>query len=149
MRILNITAQRPDSTGSGVYLAETVRCQTAAGHEAAVVAGVGAHDEPFLGASVPCFPVRFDTDELPFHIAGMSDVMPYPSTRYRDMTPAMTAAFVRAFEGAIVRAAEAFRPDAVLCHHLYLVTALARETLPDVPVCAVCHSTDILSLIHI
>ncbi|RNL19845.1 glycosyl transferase family 1 [Slackia faecicanis] len=143
MRILNITAQRPDSTGSGVYLAETVRCQTASGHEAAVVAGVGAHDEPFIGASVPCFPVRFDTDELPFHIAGMSDVMPYPSTRYRDMTPAMTAAFVRAFEGAIARAAEAFRPDAVLCHHLYLVTALARETLPDVPVCAVCHSTDI------
>ena len=91
MRILNITAQRPDSTGSGVYLAETVRCQVAAGNEAAVVAGVGPHDEPSLGTSVPCFPVRFDTDELPFRIAGMSDVMPYHSTRHRDMTPAMAA----------------------------------------------------------
>ena len=143
MRILNITAQRPDSTGSGVYLAETVRCQVAAGNEAAAVVGVGPHDEPSLGVSVPCFPVRFDTDELPFHIAGMSDVMPYPSTRYRDMTPAMAAAFSAAFTRTIAQAADAFRPDAVLCHHLYLVTSLARETLPDVPVCAVCHSTDI------
>lgn len=43
MRILNISAQKPDSTGSGVYLAEMVRCELSAGHAAAVVAGV---DEP-------------------------------------------------------------------------------------------------------
>ena len=48
MRILNISAQKPDSTGSGVYLAEMVRCELSAGHAAAVVAGVDASDEPTL-----------------------------------------------------------------------------------------------------
>lgn len=48
MRILNISAQKPDSTGSGVYLSEMVRCELLAGHAAAVVAGVDASDEPTL-----------------------------------------------------------------------------------------------------
>lgn len=54
MRILNISAQKPDSTGSGVYLAEMVCCELSAGHAAAVVAGVDASDEPTLpeGAAV-------------------------------------------------------------------------------------------------
>lgn len=32
MRVLNIIAQKPDSTGSGVYLAEMVRCRISLGH---------------------------------------------------------------------------------------------------------------------
>ena len=40
MRILNISAQKPDSTGSGVYLVEMARCELSAGHAAVVVAGV-------------------------------------------------------------------------------------------------------------
>ena len=61
MRILNISAQKPDSTGSGVYLAEMVRCELSAGHAAAVVAGVDASDAPTLPeAAVPYF-VRFNT----------------------------------------------------------------------------------------
>ena len=32
------------------------------------------------------FDVRFHTEALPFHVCGMSDVMPYPATRYRDLT---------------------------------------------------------------
>lgn len=32
MNILVITAQKPDSTGSGVYVAETVRAFSEAGH---------------------------------------------------------------------------------------------------------------------
>ena len=39
MRILCISAQKPDSTGSGVYLAETVASLAAAGHQVAVIAG--------------------------------------------------------------------------------------------------------------
>lgn len=84
MRILNVSAQKPDSTGSGVYLAETVRCQVAAGHDVAVVAGVAADDAPELSEGVLFRPVRFDTEALPFHVAGMSDQMPYPATRYCD-----------------------------------------------------------------
>ncbi len=92
------------------------------------------------------FTVPFESPELPFPICGMSDVMPYPSTRYRDLTPSMLKAFERAFAAAIDRAVAEFRPDLVLCHHLYLVTALARECVRGVPVVAVCHSTDLRQL---
>ena len=53
MRILSVTAQRPDSTGSGVYLTELVRAFAANGHEQAVIAGVGEEDVPLLPEGVP------------------------------------------------------------------------------------------------
>lgn len=143
MRILNVSAQKPDSTGSGVYLAETVRCQVAAGHDVAVVAGVAADDAPELSEGVLFRPVRFDTEALPFHVAGMSDQMPYPATRYCDMTPSMTAAFTASFARVFEELDEAFGPDVVLCHHLYLATAVAVETFAHRRVFAVCHSTDL------
>ena len=77
MRILNISAHKPDSTGSGVYLAEMVRCELSAGHAAAVVAGVDASDEPTLPEGAEPYFVRFNTEALPFNVCGMSDVMPY------------------------------------------------------------------------
>lgn len=77
MRILNISAQKPDSTGSGVYLAEMVRCELSAGHAAAVVAGVDASDEPTLPEGAEPYFVRFSTEALPFNVCGMSDMMPY------------------------------------------------------------------------
>ena len=46
MRILCISAQKPDSTGSGVYLAETVASLAAAGHQVAVIAGIDKDDFP-------------------------------------------------------------------------------------------------------
>lgn len=143
MRILNVSAQKPDSTGSGVYLAETVRCQVAAGHDVAVVAGVAADDAPELSEGVLFRPVRFDTEALPFHVAGMSDQMPYPAMRYCDMTPSMTAAFAASFARVFEELDEAFGPDVVLCHHLYLATAVAVETFAHRRVFAVCHSTDL------
>ena len=77
MRILNISAQKLDSTGSGVYLAEMVRCELSAGHAAAVGAGVDAADEPTLPEGAEPYFVRFNTEALPFNVCGMSDVMPY------------------------------------------------------------------------
>lgn len=143
MRILNVSAQKPDSTGSGVYLAETVRCQVAAGHDVAMVAGIAADDAPDLSEGVLFCPVRFDTEALPFHVAGMSDQMPYPATRYCDMTPSMTAAFTASFARVFEEVDEGFGPDVVLCHHLYLATAVAVETFAHRRVFAVCHSTDL------
>lgn len=87
MRILNISAQKPDSTGSGVYLAEMVRCELSAGHAAAVVAGVDASDEPTLPEGAEPYFVRFNTEALPFNVCGMSDVMPYFGTKSIGPTP--------------------------------------------------------------
>ena len=146
MRILSITAQRPDSTGSGVYLTELVRAFARNGHQQAVIAGVGSEDVPILPEGVPCYAVRYRTQALPYPILGMSDQMPYPSTRYRDMTPEMTAQFRKAFEDQIRQAVEDFRPDVIFCHHLYYLTALVRELCPRSRVCAVSHGTDLRQL---
>lgn len=147
MRILNVSAQKPDSTGSGTYLSALVRSELAAGHEAAVVCGIDDGDPlDAVPAGAAVYPVRFCTGELPFHVCGMSDVMPYPATRYRDLTPAMEEAFVRAFSRTVRRAVAGLRPDVVVCHHLYLATSVVREVVDGIPVVAVSHSTDLRQL---
>ena len=167
MRILCISAQKPDSTGSGVYLAETVASMAAAGHQVAVIAGVDKDDSPQLAPGVEFLPVRFRTPELSFPVCGMSDVMPYEATRYRDMTPEMVQAFRSVFGQRIRQAVLDFGPDAIICHHLYLACSTACDVLdelagenrsPDAngeaagqkgrpcPIWAVCHSTDLRQL---
>lgn len=146
MRILSITAQKPDSTGSGVYLSELVKVFARGGHEQAVIAGVYPEDKIDLPADVRLFPVCFHTETLPFSIAGMSDEMPYESTVYRAMTEEMTEKFMAAFQSRIREAVEEFRPDLVLSHHLYLVTAVARECCRNIPVYGFCHNTDLIQM---
>lgn len=143
VRILSITAQKPDSTGSGVYLSELVRAFAAAGHEQAVVCGAAPEDVPerSLPAGVAVRAVRFETADLPFRIAGMSDDMPYPSTRYRDFTAEMLEAFKAAFAHEVEAAVEEFEPDLILCHHLYIVTAVAAHLPRTCPVAGICHGT--------
>jgi len=146
MRILSVTAQRPDSTGSGVYLTELVKAFAAQGHEQAVIAGLSAEDTPGLPENVPCYAVRYGTATLPYPVLGMSDQMPYPSTRYRDMSDEMTAQFRQAFGEQIRRAVTEFRPDLIFCHHLYYLTSLVRELCPQSRVYAVSHGTDLRQL---
>lgn len=143
MKILSITAQKPGSTGSGVFLSELVRVFAEQGHEQAVVGGVDPEDQPVFPEGVRFLPVRFHSEELPYAIVGMSDEMPYTSTRYRDLTPEMTARFEAAFGKVIRKALTEFCPDVVLCHHLYLLTAIVREMVTDIPVYGFCHNTDL------
>ncbi|MEZ3433797.1 MAG: glycosyltransferase family 4 protein [Lachnospiraceae bacterium] len=143
MRILSITAQKPGSTGSGVYLTELVKEYAHKGYEQAVVAGVYKEDEVKLPDGVLFYPVYFCSEALPFPIAGMSDEMPYESTRYCDMTPEMTEQFLKAFLEVIGRAVKALKPDLILCHHLYLLTAAVREHFPEYRIYGFCHNTDL------
>lgn len=152
MNILVITAQKPDSTGSGVYVAETVRGFIRAGHNVSLIAGIDRDDAPNVPSECAFFPVRFRTDALPFPVCGMSDQMPYEATRYRDMDSTMVEQFKRTFELAIREACEEKFPDVVLCHHLYLVSAVAARALREIAeargcarpsVRGICHSTDL------
>ena len=144
VRILNISAQKPDGTGSGTFLAQTVAAQVAAGHLTAVICGIDDGDATdALPAQTLVFPVRFNTSELPFHVCGMSDEMPYVATRYRDLTSLMVGQFESAFAARLDRALAEFRPDVVICHHLYLLASIVRERVSGVPVAAVCHATDL------
>ena len=141
MRILSITAQKPHSTGSGVYLTGLVKGFATLGHEQAVVAGVYKEDEIHFPEGTRVYPVYYRTESLPFPIAGMSDEMPYESTIYSQMTEEMVDAFRQAFLEKTREAVECFRPDLILCHHLYLLTALVREAFPQYKTAAICHGT--------
>ena len=142
MRILSVTAQKPDGTGSGVYLTELVKGFEKLGHTQAVVAGVTKEDTIILPESVKCYPVYYKTENLPFPVCGMSDEMPYESTRYCDMTEDMTMQYTKAFAATIRSVVEDFKPDVILCHHLYYLTSLIRELYPDKKVYGFCHGSD-------
>ena len=60
---------------------------------------------------IKLFPVRFETEKLPFPVVGMSDVMPYQSTRYQDMTDEMLKQWKSAFQKQIDKAINEFQPD--------------------------------------
>lgn len=172
MRILSITAQKPHSTGSGTYLTELVNSFARAGHEQAVVCGIYPDDRVEFPKGVACYPVFFtDTAvtgsaageslfapckagaapgstpvlkrDLPYPIVGMSDIMPYTSTRYRDLTPEMVSAFEAAFTDAAGRAIADLDPDVIICHHLFLLTAMLRKHFPGRRICGISHGTDL------
>lgn len=148
MNILHITAQKPCSTGSGVYLAKLAEGMSLlqGADRQGILAGVYADDIPDLRkalAPATLYPVVFDSPDLPFHIFGMSDVMPYPSSQYKSMTPEQYDAFTDAFLFFADKAVQDLNPDVIICHHLYLLTAVIRKNFPEIPVFGFCHNTDL------
>ena len=166
MNILSITAQKPHSTGSGTYLTELVRAFDRMGHKQAVVCGIYPDDEVSFPEGTGCYPVFFTEkheadlltapckaavprfDSLPFPIVGMSDIMPYESTRYRDLTPEMISQFEDAFMAAVKRAVEDLDPDIIICHHLFLLAALVRKHFPERCVIGISHGTDLRQMVN-
>ena len=78
MRILHALSQRPEATGSGIYVRAMVREAFHAGHENFLLAGIPSDDQPQLDCLTgdQCAFVHFETGGLPFPVVGMSDVMP-------------------------------------------------------------------------
>ena len=165
MRILSITAQKPHSTGSGTYMTELVKAFDRMSHSQAVVCGIFPDDIVDFPEGVSCYPVLFTEKKadllaapckaaqsrfnaLPFPVVGMSDIMPYTSTRYRDLTPEMIAQFEAAFIDAVGRAVAGLDPDLIICHHLFLLTALVRKHFPERKIAGISHGTDLRQMIN-
>lgn len=91
---------------------------------------------------------RPSLNTLPFPVVGMSDIMPYTSTRYRDLTPEMISQFEEAFIDAAGRAIADLDPDLIICHHLFLLTALVRKHFPDRKIAGISHGTDLRQMIN-
>lgn len=158
MKILSIIAQKPSSTGSGVYLSELVRCFKEMGHEQEIICaayegdtvgeninvahivrddGVGANACGALCMGELCETVYnkiiFNTKELPIKIAGMSDVMPYESMRYSELAcdEKKLSLWMNAFDKKVREVLDRFKPDLIICHHLYLLTALVVDIVSE------------------
>ncbi len=141
MNILHITTQKPNSTGSGVYMCGMINGFKKLGYNQAVIAGIDKEDNTTFDKDISYYPVKYNTDKLDFDVVGMSDIMPYKSTKYRDLNTDMVNKLKNAFEHNIKKAIDEFKPDLIICHHLYLLTAFIREIVKDIKVVGICHGT--------
>jgi glycosyltransferase involved in cell wall biosynthesis len=145
-KVLHLLSQQPGKTGSGVALLALVRWGANAGWKQRTVIGLPA-SEPLPG--IPplkpseIFSVTFDRPPVAFAIPGMSDIMPYPSTRFSTFTPEMLESYLQAFAVALAHATADFKPDLIQSNHLWLLTALARLLFPQTPLCVYCHGTEL------
>ncbi|MFO8084680.1 MAG: glycosyltransferase family 4 protein [Desulfobacterales bacterium] len=150
LRVLHILSQQSGKTGSGVYLQAMVRHGTFAGIVQQVITGLPFGEplpeiEPLSPENI--HPVFFQTPALPFPIAGMSDVMPYESTRFSSFTPEMLEMYLVAFCRVISSTVKRFQPHVIHTHHLWLVTALTRILNPEIPIVTSCHGTELRQLV--
>ncbi|MGL5440463.1 MAG: glycosyltransferase family 4 protein [Filifactoraceae bacterium] len=147
IKILSVTAQKPRDTGSGIYLSELVKGFSLLDIEQAVIFG-GSKSETnecaFL--NVKEYKVSFDSEELPFPVFGMSDNMPYKSSKYKDMDELSLSKFKAEFEKMLLKTDAEFTPDLIICHHLYLLTAMTVNILSHRKIVAICHGTCIRQL---
>ena len=145
LKILHVLGQRPDATGSGIYLQSMMREAAAAGHDNVMIAGIQSDREAELHGVTPeqCRFVRFNGDDIPFRIPGMTDIMPYPSTRFIDLSAAEIDAYEAVFKRVLTDTVAEFHPDIIHTHHLWLVSSLVRRLFPHIPVVTSCHGTDL------
>ena len=146
MKILHLISQHPESTGSGFYLQNIIRQATVRGHRNYLVAGVSDNQLPQLKCidRASCQFVHFSQDTtLNFSIPGMSDVMPYPSSRFSSLSPAQLDDYEKVFEDTLQQAVTTFIPDIIHSHHLWIASSVARKYCPDIPMVTSCHSTEL------
>jgi glycosyltransferase involved in cell wall biosynthesis len=149
VRILHALAQRPGRTGSGVFLQQLFKTAYKKNYSQAVLAGVpkDEQDPDIDNLDLKNFyPVLFETDELNFSVVGMSDVMPYKSTKYSDIDKQMYESYEKAFKKVIKKAVEEFKPDLVICNHIWLLSTFIKDLYPKLKVLTLCHGTDLRQL---
>lgn len=150
MRLLHILSQRPGRSGSGVFLASMVREAARRGYEQhVIVAGppeTGAAELPPL-AREQVSPIIFPSIDAPFHVPGNSDVMPYPTTVFSRMSELQIEQYLMVSRRVMETVRAKFRPEVVHAHHLWLMSALARQVFDDVPMLATSHNAELRQMI--
>lgn len=145
LKILHVLSQRPDSTGSGIYIQAMLRESFKRGYSNFLIAGVEETQIPRLDCidGAQCRYLRFGETDVPFTIVGMSDVMPYESNRFCDLSMEQLTQYETAFRHHLAAAVNRFRPDIIHSHHLWLVTSLTRQLFPTIPLVTTCHGSDL------
>jgi glycosyltransferase involved in cell wall biosynthesis len=139
-RVLHVLSQRPSLTGSGITLDALVRHADEAAWEQRVLVGEPV-DAPIPGIGglsteridrVTFRGVDPSTPaDLDFPVPGMSDVMPYESTRFSTMGSAMLDAYREAWTRKLAEIVREFRPHVIHAHHAWIVTSLLHVAAAD------------------
>ena len=141
MKILHVLAQLPIKTGSGVYFTNVIEgLKKFDVEQAAVYATTPEYDFNFLDEK---FEVEFQGKDISFPIVGMSDIMPYENTLYKNMTVEMLETWQSTFRKKLEIAKKEFKPDVVITHHLWILSSIVCDVFEGEKVIGVCHNTDI------
>lgn len=143
-RVLHVLSQRAGWTGSGVALHALVQAAAACGWEQAVILADSPDQPTPVVGDLPkdaVFPLTFEQPPLPFPIPGMSDVMPYASSRFSQMSPRQLEQYRTAWHDHVTRVVQVFRPDLIHSHHIWLLSSLLKSVAGSVPVVTHCHGT--------
>ncbi|MDU7140766.1 MAG: glycosyltransferase family 4 protein [Finegoldia magna] len=142
MKILHVIAQLPKQTGSGVYFTNVIQYMQKK-HENAAVFGIQDDIKLNLDESIKTYPVEFKSEKLNFPIVGMSDEMPYDSTKYSDMTHDMIEDWTNEFTKQLKKVKQEFKPDVIVSHHCWMLSSLVLDIFDKTPVLLLNHGTDI------
>ncbi|WP_314406417.1 glycosyltransferase family 4 protein [uncultured Gemella sp.] len=141
MRILHVLAQLPIKTGSGVYFTNVIEgLKQFDVKQAAVYATTPEYNFNFVDEK---YEVEFQGKDISFPIVGMSDIMPYENTLYKNMTCDMMEEWQNAFRKKLEAAKDEFKPDVIITHHLWVLSSIVCDVFEDEKVIGVCHNTDI------
>lgn len=147
--VIHVLSQRPLLTGSGITLDSLVRLGAVAGWDQCAVVGTPADDpSPAVGGlpSERVHPLSFGTETLPFALPGMSDVMPYASSRFSSLSATQLTAYRRGWSDHLGRVAARERPDLIHVHHAWILASLIKDLFPGIPVVTHCHATGLRQL---
>ncbi len=143
MKILNIISQYPGKTGSGTYLRAMIDEARKSGYKQGLLGAVQP-ELTYINSNLEYLDlVEFNTEKLPFPIIGMSDKMPYESSVFSQISDEHLEMWEKEFKNKLLKAIENFNPDIIICHHLWLASAIVCEQEIDAKIFAVCHGTDI------
>ena len=148
--VLHLLAQRPSATGSGVTIEAMVASGAELGLEQFVACGLPEGDAtpPVGGLSTErIHPLRFGTTELPFVLPGMSDVMPYASSRFSALSDEQWGRYRDAWRTHLGRVIDATQPDVIHAHHVWLMSSLVKELAPEIPLVIHSHATGLRQMV--
>jgi glycosyltransferase involved in cell wall biosynthesis len=145
LKIFHLLSQRPDSTGSGIYIQAMLRESSARNHQNYLLAGIQSDFTPALEgiSNASRSFVQFGGRDISFPIVGMSDVMPYRSKRFGELSDRELTEYEHAFGRKIKNIIKTFDPDIIHSHHLWILSSLARRLCPEVPIVTTCHGSDL------
>ncbi|MFO7795880.1 MAG: glycosyltransferase family 4 protein [Promethearchaeati archaeon] len=157
LKILRVLCQRPYFTGSGINLVNLIQKTIENKLDQCIILGQPAGEpnpmDNLINAS-NIFPVTFlnpknpqiETD-IPFIVAGMSDEMPYESTKFSTFNEEMLEHYLEGFSKHLKAAIFKFEPNLIHSHHLWLITALCRVLFPNIPLLATSHNTALRQMV--
>ena len=145
MKVLHLISQYPSKTGSGIYLTEVYKNLKKMNFIQKVVCCMNEDD--IIETNFDDYEIiKFKTNDIPFPVVGMSDVMPYESYLFSNLIGESLEKYIDVFTNRIKDVIESFNPDIIFTNHLYIMSSIVASLELKCKVYGFCHGTDLRQL---